>query len=897
MSRINTALFALNRGIVSPLALARSEDLKRVALGAETQTNWMPRLLGSMMLRPGLAYTGSTHNNLTARHIPFVFSVSDTAILELTASLLRVKVNETPITRGAVSSVVTNGSFLSDVTGWTDNDESGATSAWATGGYLSLTGTGTNAAIRDQQVTVAAGDQNDEHALRIVINRGPVILRVGSTSGGDEYIAQTTLYPGTHSLAFTPTGDFHIRLMNRAKAASLVDSVAVEGAGIVTLPTPWTANDIGLVRWTQSGDVIFCACAGYRQKRIERRATRSWSVVDYLTDDGPYRILNTSPTTLTPSALAGDITINASTSIFRSTNVGSLFSITSTGQQVSSNLTAENTFTDPIQITGITRGRIFAITITGTWVGTITLQRSISTVGTWTDVVTYAGNQSISYDDNLDNQIIYYRLGFKTGGYTSGTATCSMNYSAGSITGVVRVTGYTSGTQVSAAVLTDLGGTTATNEWSEGAWSDRRGWPTAVALHEGRLWWAGLDNIWGSISDAFSSFDPDTEGDSGPVSRSIGAGPVDTINWLLATQRLLLGAQGAEISARSSSLDEPLTPTNFNLKESSTQGSANVPAVKIDSAGVFVQRGGTRLYVMAYDPGAYDYSAQDMTVIAPQIGEPSITRLAVQRQLDTRIHAVRSDGKVAVMVFDKAEEVKCWIEIETDGSVEDAFVLPGTVEDQVYYLVARTINGATVRYLERWALESECQGGAVNKQADAFATFTNGSASTTVSGLTHLIGESVIVWQDGVCPTDSNGDIKTFTVSAGGTITLDTAATTGIVGLPYTARFKSVKLARGGQFGSALTQRKKLASIGLIMANTHAQGLKYGPDFTTMDDLPQYERYAQIDQNSVWESYDADSIEFPGSWDTDSRLCLEANAPRPCTVMAVVIGMVGHEKV
>jgi hypothetical protein len=894
--RSHPILFALNRGIVSPLALARSEDLKRVALGAEEQTNWMPRTLGPMMLRPGLGYTGSTHSNRAAFHIPFIFSTTDTAILEITDGLLRVKINETPITRVSVSTAVANGNFDANVTSWTDNDEAGATSAWATGGYLSLIGTGTNAAIRDQQVTVAGADQNKEHALRIVINRGPVILRVGSSSGGDDYISETTLYPGNHSLAFTPTGNFHIRLMNRAKAASLVDSVNVESAGIVTLTTPWGASDIANVRWSQSGDVVFCACTGYRQRRIERRASRSWSIVEYLTDDGPFRIPNTGPIRLTPSALSGDITLTASASLFRSTHVGALFSLTSTGQQVSSALAAEDTWTDPVRVTGISGDRALAITISGTWVGTVTLQRSVEAPGTWTDVTSWASNQSTSSNDGLDNQVIYYRLGFKTGQYTSGTATCALNYGSGSITGVVRVTGYTSATQVSAAVLTDLGGTASTDEWSEGAWSDRRGWPSAVALHEGRLWWAGKDSQWGSVSDAFSSFDPDTEGDAGPISRSIGSGPVDTINWLLSLQRLIVGGQGAEISARSSSLDEPLTPTNFNLKEFSTQGSSAVPAVKVDSSGVFVQRGGTRIYLVSYDGGTYDFVSQDLTVLAPQVGEPSVVRIAVQRQPDTRIHAVRSDGTAAVMVFDKAEDVKCWVEIETDGSIEDVVILPGTVEDKVYYCVARTINGSTVRYLERWALESECTGGTVNKQADSFVTFTNSPASTTVSGLSHLVGESVVVWQDGICPADENGDIKTFTVSSGGTITLDTAATTGIVGLPYSARFKSTKLARGGQLGTALTQRKKVSHVGLILANTHAQGLQYGPDFDTMDDLPQYERHAQVDQDSVWESYDADSIEFPGAWDTDSRICLKANAPRPCTVLAVAMDLVTHEK-
>jgi hypothetical protein len=40
---------------------------------------------------------------------------------------------------------------------------------------------------------------------------------------------------------------------------------------------------------------------------------------------------------------------------------------------------------------------------------------------------------------------------------------------------------------------------------------------------------------------------------------------------------------------------------------------------------------------------------------------------------------------------------------------------------------------------------------------------------------------------------------------------------------------------------------------------------------------------------SVWESYDEDMIEFPGEWDTDNRMCLEANAPRPCTILAASI--------
>ena len=59
-------------------------------------------------------------------------------------------------------------------------------SAWATGGYLSLLGDGTNYAIRDQQVTVAGADQGDEHALAIYVYRGTATLKVGSSAGGSQ---------------------------------------------------------------------------------------------------------------------------------------------------------------------------------------------------------------------------------------------------------------------------------------------------------------------------------------------------------------------------------------------------------------------------------------------------------------------------------------------------------------------------------------------------------------------------------------------------------------------------------------------------------------------------------------------------------------------------------------
>jgi hypothetical protein len=853
-----------------------------------------------MSIRPGSQYLGTTRSNLLSKTFPFIYTDTDSARLEVTTGKLRVWVDDALVTRPAVTAVVANSAFTSDVTSWTDNDESGAASAWQAGGYLALLGTGSTAAIRDQTVTV--NEPNTVHALRIIVQRGPVIVRIGSTSGGDEYVSETTLGTGQHSLAFTPTGNFYIRLMNRRLFTSLVDSVAIETAGTLELDVPWLEADLPKIRMqqeSQSADVIYAACSGYQQRKIERRSNQSWSVVLYEPENGPFRIQNTSPITLTPSAINGDITITASKPLFRTTHVGALFKLPSTGQLVSGSLSGEDQFTNTIRVTGVGAQRSFQISIAGTWTATVTLQYSVGEPGSWVDVVSWTANATGPYNDTLDNQIIFYRIGIKSGNYTSGTSVVSLSFASGSITGIARITAWTSSTVVSAVVLISMGNTTSTSDWSEGAWSDRRGWPSAVCLYEGRLWWAGQDKIYASIVDAFEDFDEEFIGDAGPISRSIGEGPIQTINWLLPLSRLMLGtlsnsasiqalklAGNNVLSGRSSSFDEPLTPTNFNLKNSAARAA-------------FVQRSGQRLMLISLDVNEGDYKPDDMTTAVPDLCEAGITHIAVSYQPDTRIYCRRADGTTALMVMDSAENVVCWVEEETLGEIEDYSVLPGTSEDQVYLTVKRTINGATVRYHEKFSMESECHGQPSAYLADAHYRYS-GAATTTITGLSHLEGEEVVCWGwNTVTPfTDEDGnvigrDFGTFTVSGGQITGISDAITNACVGLAYTASFKSAKQAFAAAMGTPLNQPKRIDHLGLILADTHAKGVRFGPDFDHLDDLPDDED-GPVDPNTVHRSYDENMHPFDDVWSTDSRVCLEGASPRPATVLAFTVAMTTH---
>ncbi len=979
MAHTTLPLIAFNRGVVSPKGLAR-QDIKRIAMSAETQTNWMPRVLGSMSLRPGLGYLGATKSNAVAKYLEFIFSTSDKALVELTNNVMRVWVDDALVTRTSVSTAVTNGSFsqYSDtvtisnaspgvvtyagadnwanndpvvfqttgalptgltagttyyvknlnagantfevsataggasintssagsgthtayayyyISGWTKNDQSGAVSQWAGGPYLELIGNGTNYAIRDQQVTVGGADLNKEHALRIVIQRGPVTLKIGSTSGGAEYM-QATLLPGYHSLAFTPTGNFYIRFMSNTQHDTLVSSCTIESAGAMEITTPWASSNLDDIRFDQSADVLFVACDGLQQRRIERRSTTSWSVVLFQSDNGPMKILNTSSTTMAASVLNGNGTLTASEPFFHSSHVGALFALTSTGQTVEKTVGAANDVTDSIRVTGTGDNRAFSIVLSALSAtgDTVVLQQSFDNAA-WTNVTgkSWTADTTESYNDTLTNQTVYYRL--KCTVYAAGNPVIQLRYGSGSIRGFCRVTGYTSTTVVTMEVLDSFGSTSATTDWEEGQWSDYRGWPTAVALYEGRLWWAGRDAVNGSASDAYTDFDATASGDAAAISRTIGGAQVDTINWVLPLQRLILGGEGAEYSVRSSSLDEPLTPSNFNPKRASTQGSAGVRAVPVDSQGVFVQRGGTRVYAMAADVSTsgvmIDYKASSLVQVCPEIGQPGITRVAVQRQPDTRIHCVRSDGTVAVLIFDANENVTCWVEVETDGDVEDVAILPGDdgdEEDHVYYCVKRTINSGTVRYLEKWAFESDCVGGTLNKQMDAFVSYS-GVSTTTVTA-THLANAQVAIWSGGADIDTTRGGGVLTTLNGSGQATI--AATTNyVVGLPYTGQFKSGKLLDlQTPEGTPLAQAKAIRKIGILLADAHAFGLRWGKDFDNLNDMPSIVNGTAVSQSHIYTEFDENRIVFPGSWDVDHRFCLEAASPRPATVLAAIL--------
>lgn len=101
---------------------------------------------------------------------------------------------------------------------------------------------------------------------------------------------------------------------------------------------------------------------------------------------------------------------------------------------VSASLTAADKFTGDVTgvaqaetgQAGISLSGYFNLSISGVWVGTLTLQRSFDSGVTWLDVETYTSNVQ---KRGLESETgVRYRTGFKaTGAYTSGTAVARLS--------------------------------------------------------------------------------------------------------------------------------------------------------------------------------------------------------------------------------------------------------------------------------------------------------------------------------------------------------------------------------------------------------------------------------------------------------------------------------------
>ncbi len=594
--------------------------------------------------------------------------------------------------------------------------------------------------------------------------------------------------------------------LSGAEIAALVGSDTSTPLDIVS---PYLTADLPSLKFEHSADVTFITHASYEPRRLSRLSDTSWILEESDLQTGPFMDPNTDTTkTIVSSGTTGSVTLTAvgHTSFVSGTTAGhepsgsldtsksktgALYKLVHavSGTDASIGETLNSTNQDEATSTlAIPKGVTWDFTTNGTWgtggPSTIVLERSYDSGTTFETVatVTSLANKNIVTSGSEDVADAIYRARVSDG---SGTANASIQLSIRDTShiGIVEITSVTSSTVAIGTVLTTLGSTDLTHRWSEGSFSNRRGWPIDVTISsEERLTFAGNVSepltTWGSVIGDFENFRIGTDDDDALILTLVGSGQQNRIRWLLSKNTLVIGTVGGEHILGASKDDEALTPSNIRARLQTTYGSEDIAAKIVNQAVLFIQRGGRKVREFLYDFGQDSHKADDLTVFSEHITESGIVDMAFQRTPDPTLWCVRNDGEMAIMSYERDQNVFSWSRLIThtnlagttsDSDFESVDVIYGGAgnEDEVWVTVRRTIGGTDARYVERFFQRDIPSDLADMKYLDSYITDTGGD--TTITGLSHLEGQTVQVLGDGLeqaTKVVSSGSITAATTAA-----------------------------------------------------------------------------------------------------------------------------------
>ena len=204
-------------------------------------------------------------------------------------------------------------------------------------------------------------------------------------------------------------------------------------------------------------------------------------------------------------------------------------------------------------------------------------------------------------------------------------------------------------------------------------------------------------------------------------------------------------------------------------------GCSHVMPVVSGNMILFVQAGGSVLRDLGYTYVSDSYDGDELTIFANHLFKgKQIIDMAYAKEPFRIIWCVLSDGSLCGLTYNRKQEINGWHRHETDGLFESVACIREGFEDVAYFIVRRTINGQTKRYVERMATRI------IYKATDSVFLDSSlkyeGTPISTVHGLDHLEGKEVYV--------NADGGVENHTVESGA-ITLHKPASIISVGLPY----------------------------------------------------------------------------------------------------------------
>ena len=373
---------------------------------------------------------------------------------------------------------------------------------------------------------------------------------------------------------------------------------------------------------------------------------------------------------------------------------------------------------------------------------------------------------------------------------------------------------------------------------------------------------------------------------------TLASGTLNTIKSLQPTAAgLIMFTDLGSWLVNGGSLGSAITPSSIVANPQSANGANDIPPILNNFDILYNEAKGSAVRDSTYNFYANVFTGSDISVLSSHffIGY-EMTEWAWAYAPYKLVWSVRNDGALISLTFAKEEDFIAWTHHDTQGSFTSTASISELVNtivstqtvDAVYFVVQRTINGVSVKYIER--MSDRFYNGQVKNAwcVDAGIQYS-GSPTTSFEGAGHLAGATVTGLADGI-------PITPFVMPTSGIFTLPVAASLVTVGLAYTPQLQTLPLAvTESPEQTSQSKMKKVNAVSLRVVDT--LGLEIGQSFSNM--VPMQDlivgNVGSMSNKQVTDLVSGDVRTYiDPNWTVYGQYCIQQNLPFPATITGVM---------
>ena len=312
-------------------------------------------------------------------------------------------------------------------------------------------------------------------------------------------------------------------------------------------------------------------------------------------------------------------------------------------------------------------------------------------------------------------------------------------------------------------------------------------YPGAVSYYEQRRSFAGTTNdpqkIWMTKSGTESNmaYSLPVKSDD-RIAFKVAAREANTIRHIIPLTQLILLTSASEWQVSSVNSDA-LTPSSISVKPQSYIGASNVQPQIVNNTMVYCANRGNHVRELGYNWQSGGFITGDLSIRAAHLFDNmQIVDMTFAKAPQPVLWFVSSNGVLLGLTYVPEQQIGSWHWHDTDGTFESCAVVAENNEDVLYVVIKRTINGNSVRYIERmqsriFAETKNCffvDSGSVYNGANATATtvtVTGGTLWTHAETLTITASSAIFAYpattdvNDAIVVTGSDGNKYRLTIT------------------------------------------------------------------------------------------------------------------------------------